>query len=61
MIHWENHKKRNDSIIVDLFQGQYQSKLTCQVCQNVKFELFFLENNLITKSIFFFFEIKRLL
>ena len=29
---WEIYKKRNDSFIVDLFQGQYKSKLTCPVC-----------------------------
>lgn len=32
---WENHKKRNDSIIVDLFQGQFRSTLVCPVCQYV--------------------------
>lgn len=26
---WENHLKRNDSIIVDLFHGQFKSKITC--------------------------------
>ena len=26
---WAIHKKRNDSIIVDLFQGQYKSTVTC--------------------------------
>lgn len=29
---WELHKKRNDSIIVDLFTGMYQSTLVCPVC-----------------------------
>ncbi|KAK7102274.1 ubiquitin carboxyl-terminal hydrolase 19-like [Littorina saxatilis] len=32
---WEVHKKRNDSYIVDLFQGQYKSKLVCPVCNKV--------------------------
>lgn len=32
---WENHKKRNDSIIVDLFQGQFRSTLVCPECQYV--------------------------
>jgi ubiquitin carboxyl-terminal hydrolase 4/11/15 len=26
---WGNHKKRNDSVIVDFFHGQYRSQLTC--------------------------------
>lgn len=32
---WENHKKRNDSIIVDLFQGQFRSTLVCPECQYI--------------------------
>ena len=32
---WESYLKRNDSIIVDLFQGQLKSRTVCQVCQNV--------------------------
>lgn len=32
---WELYKRRNDSVIVDLFQGQYRSRLTCPVCQKV--------------------------
>ncbi|XP_048740346.2 ubiquitin carboxyl-terminal hydrolase 19-like isoform X2 [Ostrea edulis] len=32
---WEMYKKRNDSFIVDLFQGQYKSKLTCPVCGKI--------------------------
>eukprot|EP00041_Stephanoeca_diplocostata_P007956 m.113969 g.113969 ORF g.113969 m.113969 type:complete len:1012 (+) comp17112_c0_seq1:122-3157(+) len=32
---WEGHKKRNDSVIVDLFQGQYKSTLTCPKCSKV--------------------------
>ncbi|XP_067854439.1 ubiquitin carboxyl-terminal hydrolase 19 isoform X2 [Heptranchias perlo] len=32
---WERHKMRNDSFIVDLFQGQYKSKLVCPVCSKV--------------------------
>ena len=31
-ISWENHLMRNDSIIVDLFQGQFKSTLTCLQC-----------------------------
>jgi hypothetical protein len=29
---WEYYSKRNDSIIVDLFQGQYKSRVECLVC-----------------------------
>ena len=41
-ISWENHLKRNDSIIVDLFQGQFKSTLTCLQCgcTSVTFEAF---------------------
>ncbi|CAI9097565.1 OLC1v1034027C1 [Oldenlandia corymbosa var. corymbosa] len=31
--HWRNHLLRNDSIIVDLYQGQYRSTLVCPVCK----------------------------
>jgi hypothetical protein len=39
---WDAHKQRNDSIVVDLFQGQYKSKITCAKCSStvVKFEPF---------------------
>ena len=29
---WDLHKKREDSIIIDLFNGQLKSETTCQVC-----------------------------
>lgn len=32
---WENHLKRNRSIIVDLMHGQYKSKLVCPDCNKV--------------------------
>ncbi|TCD71861.1 CSN-associated deubiquitinating enzyme Ubp12 [Steccherinum ochraceum] len=32
---WEGYMKRNDSVIVDLFQGQYQSTLVCPECEKV--------------------------
>ena len=32
---WVAHKKRNDSVIVDLFVGQYKSTLICPECQHV--------------------------
>ncbi|KAA8516826.1 hypothetical protein F0562_017356 [Nyssa sinensis] len=31
--HWQNHLARNDSIIVDVCQGQYRSTLVCPVCK----------------------------
>lgn len=39
---WDLYKARNDSIIVDLFQGQYRSTLVCPVCHKVsiKFDPF---------------------
>ncbi|KAK8512013.1 hypothetical protein V6N12_074697 [Hibiscus sabdariffa] len=32
---WRNHKARNDSVIVDVFQGQYKSTLVCPVCSKI--------------------------
>ena len=32
---WEGYMMRNDSVIVDLFQGQYQSTLVCPECKKV--------------------------
>ncbi|KAI0084467.1 hypothetical protein BDY19DRAFT_971275 [Irpex rosettiformis] len=32
---WDGYMKRNDSVIVDLFQGQYQSTLVCPECDKV--------------------------
>ncbi|KAL1747592.1 hypothetical protein HDZ31DRAFT_80304 [Schizophyllum fasciatum] len=32
---WDGYMMRNDSVIVDLFQGQYQSTLVCPQCQKV--------------------------
>ncbi|KAI0955073.1 hypothetical protein AcW1_006764 [Taiwanofungus camphoratus] len=32
---WDGYMKRNDSVIVDLFQGQYQSTLVCPECSKV--------------------------
>ena len=34
-ISWEGYMKRNDSVVVDLFQGQYQSTLVCPECSKV--------------------------
>ncbi|XP_038701633.1 ubiquitin carboxyl-terminal hydrolase 5 isoform X1 [Tripterygium wilfordii] len=33
--YWANHTARNDSIIVDVCQGQYKSTLVCPVCHKV--------------------------
>jgi ubiquitin carboxyl-terminal hydrolase 4/11/15 len=33
--YWQGHKSRNDSIIVDLFYGQYKSNITCTKCSKV--------------------------
>ncbi len=30
---WENHLKRNQSVIVDLMHGQYKSQVTCPDCK----------------------------
>lgn len=30
---WQQHKKRNDSLVVDLFTGMYQSTLVCPSCE----------------------------
>lgn len=32
---WKRHKERNDSIITELFYGQYKSKLVCPQCSKV--------------------------
>ncbi|XP_015946297.1 ubiquitin carboxyl-terminal hydrolase 8 [Arachis duranensis] len=33
--YWRNHLARNDSIVVDLCQGQFRSTLVCPVCKKV--------------------------
>ncbi|CAA0836022.1 ubiquitin-specific protease 8 [Striga hermonthica] len=33
--YWKNHLARNDSIIVDICQGQYRSTLACPICRKV--------------------------
>ncbi|KAI9474762.1 hypothetical protein BX667DRAFT_463197, partial [Coemansia mojavensis] len=32
---WDIYKRRNDSVVVDLFQGQYRSTLVCPECSHV--------------------------
>lgn len=34
-ISWQNHLKRNQSIMVDLFQGQFKSTIKCPKCNRV--------------------------
>jgi hypothetical protein len=31
---WQRHLQRNRSVLVDLFQGQSMSEVTCQSCKN---------------------------
>ncbi|KAL9332168.1 hypothetical protein ACSQ67_001778 [Phaseolus vulgaris] len=33
--YWRNHLARNDSIVVDLCQGQFRSTLVCPICKKV--------------------------
>ena len=33
---WEQYRSRNDSVIVDLFQGQYRSTVVCPDCSKVR-------------------------
>ncbi|XP_065831123.1 ubiquitin carboxyl-terminal hydrolase 32-like isoform X2 [Oscarella lobularis] len=39
---WDNHLKRNKSVVVDLFQGQLRSEVVCKVCgyESVRFDPF---------------------
>lgn len=39
---WQDHKKRNDSIIVDIFHGLLKSTLNCMICTeiSIKFDPF---------------------
>ena len=32
---WDSYKKRNNSIIVDLFTGQFKSRITCPQCEKL--------------------------
>ncbi|KAI9220782.1 hypothetical protein BC828DRAFT_336318, partial [Blastocladiella britannica] len=32
---WDAHRSRNDSIVVDMFQGQYKSRVQCATCSNI--------------------------
>ena len=33
---WENHKKRNDSVILDIFHGLLKSTVVCPECPKVE-------------------------
>lgn len=37
---WEVYRRRNNSIIVDQFQGQFRNKMTCLTCGTVSHFLF---------------------
>jgi ubiquitin C-terminal hydrolase len=37
---WDYHLARNNSVIVDLFQGQFKSKLVCSECENVEYSTY---------------------
>ena len=39
---WQDYKRRNDSVVVDLMHGQLKSTLTCNICNkvSVKFDPF---------------------
>jgi len=34
---WETYKSRNDSLIVDFFQGQFRNKMECMTCNKVRY------------------------
>jgi ubiquitin carboxyl-terminal hydrolase 8 len=36
---WQIYRMRNDSFIVDLFQGQYRNRLECLTCHKVSGQL----------------------
>ena len=33
---WTNHRRRDNSFLADLYQGQYKSTLVCPACEKVK-------------------------
>lgn len=33
---WQIYRMRNDSLVVDFFQGQFRNKLECQTCHKVR-------------------------
>ena len=33
---WEVYKTRNDSLIVDFFQGQFRNRMECLTCNKVR-------------------------
>ena len=32
---WETYKSRNDSLVVDFFQGQFRNRMECMTCHKV--------------------------
>jgi ubiquitin carboxyl-terminal hydrolase 8 len=45
---WALYRQRDDSFIVDLFQGQYMSRTTCLTCRKVSFALALAEASSVT-------------
>ncbi|KAJ9097437.1 hypothetical protein QFC19_006807 [Naganishia cerealis] len=41
---WQIYKQRNDSLIVDLFQGQYRNRMECLTCHKVR-QMIWLQSN----------------
>lgn len=50
---WVGYKKRNDSVVVDLFQGQYRSTLVCPECQKVSPPSLYLRNTCLSTFVRF--------
>ena len=34
---WESYKSRNDSLVVDFFQGQFRNRMECLTCCKVRY------------------------
>ena len=53
---WENHRRLNKSIIVDLFQGQFKNTLKCLSCKytSIKFDAFMFLSLPIPEKVFYF-------
>lgn len=47
---WRVYKMRNDSVIVDFFQGQYKSTLVCPECDKVSGTILEFMNYLIQRQ-----------
>lgn len=47
---WEQYRSRNDSVIVDLFQGQYRSTVVCPDCDKVSLRFITFSEGSLTDS-----------